>query len=54
MTRKRDINDWLLWFMVFKIFMDFNDWKSILVCFVLAVIAFSVTNVIDKKMETKN
>lgn len=53
MTRKRDINDWLLWLMVFRIFMDFHDWKSLLLCLVGAVVLYGATKVIDEKMEVK-
>lgn len=49
MTRKRDINDWLLWLMVFWIFMDFHDWKSVLLCLVMAVFLCVATEVIYEK-----
>ena len=51
MTRKRDINDWLLWLMVFRIFMDLYDWKSLLLCLVGAVVLYVAFKVIDEKME---
>ena len=50
MTRKRDINDWLLWLMVFRIFMDLYGWKSLLLCLVGAVVIYIVNRVIDEKM----
>lgn len=53
MTRKRDINDWLLWLMVLKIFMDKYDWKSLLFCLVVAVALYVANRVIDEKMEDK-
>lgn len=49
MTRKRDINDWLLWLMVFRIFMDFYGWKCLLLCLVEAVVLYMATKVIDEK-----
>lgn len=54
MNRKRDINDWLLWLMVFRIFMDFYGWKSLLLCLVGAVVLYVATKVIDEKMEGKD
>lgn len=53
MTRKKDINDWLLWLMVFRIFMDLYSWKSLLLCLVGAVMIYIVHRVIDEKMEGK-
>ena len=53
MTRKRDINDWLLWLMVFRIFMDLYSWKSLLLCLVGAVVIYIANRVIDEKMEGK-
>ena len=53
MTRKRDINDWLLWLMVFRIFMDLYDWKNLLLCLVGAVVIYIAHRVIDEKMEGK-
>ena len=53
MTRKRDINDWLLWLMVFRIFMDRYDWKSLLLCLVGAVALYVATRFIDERMEGK-
>ena len=53
MTRKRDINDWLLWLMVFRIFIDLYSWKSLLLCLVGAVVLYVATKVIDEKMEGK-
>lgn len=53
MTRKRDINDWLLWLMVLKIFMDKYDWQSLLFCLVVAVALYEANRVIDEKMEEK-
>lgn len=51
MIRKRDINDWLLWMMVFRIFKDLYGWKSLLLCLVGAVVLCVATKVIDEKME---
>ena len=53
MTRKRDIHDWQLWLMVFRIFMDLYGWKSLLLCLVGAVVLYVATKVIDEKMEGK-
>ena len=53
MTRKRDINDWLLWLMVFRIFMDLYGWKSLLLCLVGAVMIYMANRVIDEKMEVE-
>lgn len=53
MTRKRDINDWLLWLMVFRIYMDKYGWKSLLLCLVGAVVIYIANRVIDEKMEDK-
>ncbi len=53
MTRKRDINDWLLWLMVFWIFMDLYDWKSPLLCLVGAVILYGAHKAIDEKIEVE-
>lgn len=51
MTRKRDINDWFLWLMVFWIFKDLYGWKSLLFCLVVAVALYVANRVIDEKME---
>ena len=54
MTRKRDINDWLLWLMVFRIFMDFHSWTSLGFCLLGAGFLYAVTEIInDEKMEGK-
>lgn len=54
MTRKRDINDWLLWLMVFRIFMDFHGWKSLGFCLLGAGFLYAVIEIInDEKMEGK-
>lgn len=53
MTRKRDINDWLVWLIIFKIFIDRYGWKSLLLCLVGAVVLYGATKVIDEKMEDK-
>ena len=53
MTRKRDINDWLLWLMVFRIFMGLYSWKSLLLCLIGAVVIYIANRVIDEKMEGK-
>ena len=49
--RKRDINDWLLWLMVFRIFMDLYGWKSLLLCLVGAVMIYAVTEIIKNNKE---
>ena len=49
MTRKRDINDCLLWLMVFRIFMDEYGWKSLLLYFVGAVFLYLATDFIYEK-----
>ena len=51
--RKRDINDWLLWLMVFRIFMDFHGWKSLGFCLLGAMVIYIANRVIDEKMEEK-
>ena len=54
MTRKRDINDWLLWLMVFRIFMDKHSWTSLGFCLLGAGFLYAVTEIInDEKMEGK-
>lgn len=49
MTRKRDINDWLLWLMVFWIFMDKFSLLSVFLCLAMAVALYIATDFIDKK-----
>ena len=51
MTRKRDINDWLLWLMVFGIFIDLYGWESLSLRLVGAVMIYVANRVIDEKME---
>ena len=51
MTRKRDINDWFLWLMVFELYKDKHDWKSLLGCLVGAVVIYVASRVIDERME---
>ena len=54
MTRKRDINDWLLWLMVFRIFMDKHSLTSFGFCLLGAGFLYAVTEIInDEKMEDK-
>lgn len=53
MTRKRDINDWLLWLMVFRLYMDFYGWTSLGFCLLGAVVIYIATRVIDERMEDK-
>ena len=53
MTRKRDVNDWLLWLMVLGIFIDLYGWKSLLLRLVGAVMIYIANRVIDEKMEGK-
>lgn len=54
MTRKRDINDWLVWLIIFKIFIDRYGWMSLLLCLVGAVALYVATRAIDEKMEKKD
>ena len=49
MTRKRDINDWLLWLMVFRIFMDFHYWKTVILYLVLAVALYAADKFLNEK-----
>ena len=49
MTRKRDINDWLLWLMVFRIFMDFHGWKTVILYLVLAVALYAADKFLNEK-----
>lgn len=53
MTRKRDINDWLLWLMVFRLYMDKFSLLSVFLCLAMAVVLYIATRVIDEKMEVK-
>ena len=53
MIRKRDINDWLLWLMVFRIFVDLYGWKSLLLYLVGAVVIYIANKVIDEKIGGK-
>ena len=53
MIRKRDINDWLLWLMVFRIYMDLYGWKSLLLCLVGAVALFVANKVVDRRIGVK-
>ena len=53
MTRKRDINDWLLWLMVFWIFKDLYGWTSLGFCLLGAGFLYAVTEIIDERMEGK-
>ncbi len=53
MIRKRDINDWLLWLMVFRIFVDLYGWKSLLLYLVGAVALAVANKVIDEKIGVK-
>lgn len=47
MTRKRNINDWLLWLMVFRIYMNFYSWTSLGYCLLAAGFLYAVTDIID-------
>ncbi|WP_308652466.1 hypothetical protein [uncultured Anaerococcus sp.] len=49
MTRKRDINDWLLWLMVFRIFMDFHGWKTVILYLVFAVALYAADKFLNEK-----
>lgn len=49
MTRKRDINDWLLWLMVFRLYMDKFSFLSVFLCLAMAVVLYVVTDFIDRK-----
>lgn len=51
MLRKRDIYDWVLMLMIFKIFLDSYSWTSLLVCITVALILNSINNAIDKKQK---
>lgn len=53
MTRKRDINDWLVWLIIFKIFIDRYGWMSLLLCLVGAVVIYIANRFIDESMEIK-
>lgn len=53
MTRKRDVNDWLLWLMVFRIFVDLYGWKSLLLYLIGAVALFVANKVVDRKIGVK-
>ena len=54
MTRKRDINDWLLWLMVFWIYRNFYSWTSLGFCLLGAGFLYAVNEIInDEKMEGK-
>lgn len=54
MTRKRDINGWLLWLMVFRLYMDKHSWTSLGFCLLGAGFLYAVTEIInDEKMEDK-
>ena len=53
MTRKRDINDWLLWLMVFRIFMDKHSLLSVVLCLTLAVVLFLAERGLEKYFEEK-
>lgn len=53
MIRKRDINDWLLWLMVFRIFVDLYGWKSLLLYLIGAVTLCVANKVIDEKIGVK-
>lgn len=47
MTRKRNINDWLLWLMVFRIYRNFYSWTSLGYCLLVAGFLYAVTDIID-------
>lgn len=49
MTRKRDINDWLLWLMVFRIFMDFYGWEIVILYLVLAIALYAADKFLNEK-----
>ncbi|MBZ2387801.1 hypothetical protein K8P03_11010 [Anaerococcus murdochii] len=51
MTRKRDINDWLLWLMVFRIFVDFHDLQVAILYFVMAVVLFLAERGLERYFE---
>ena len=54
MTRKRGINDWRLWLMVFRLYMDEHSWTSLGFWLLGAGFLYAVTEIIDEKMEEKN
>ena len=51
MARKRDVNDWLLWLMVFRIYRNFYSWTSFLFCLLVAAFFYAVTEIIDEDVE---
>ena len=53
MTRKRDINDWLLWLMVLYLYRDKHSWTDLLLCLVGVVLIYIAHRIIDEKMEGK-
>lgn len=53
MTRKRDINDWLLWLMAFRLFMDFHGWKTAILYLVFAIALYAADKFLNEKMEGK-
>lgn len=53
MIRKKDINDWLLWLMVFRIFLDLYSWKSLILYLIMAIFSYVATDIIYEKMEGK-
>lgn len=50
MIRKRDVNDWLLWLMVFGIFVDLYGLKIFLLYSVGAVALAVANKFIDEKI----
>lgn len=53
MLRKRDIYDWVLMLMIFKIFLDAYSWIGLLACMAVALILNSVNNAIDEKQKKR-
>lgn len=49
MNRKRDINGWLLWLMVFRIYMDKFSLLSVFLCLAMAVVLYIATDFINMK-----
>lgn len=53
MIRGKDIHDWLLWLMVFRIFLDLYSWKSLVLYLIMAIFSYVATDIIYERMEDK-
>lgn len=51
MTRKRDVNDWILWLMIFRLYMDKHDWLSVVLCLALAVVLYLASEELDRRFQ---